>query len=149
MVRNIYLLPDMWAENRGGGMTTETIDGILYYVWRAGDELPKYQPIDVKYFNGLCWFDEQRNACVWLDVTRRWPKLINDRAQHQRMIDEAFETALDHDSYAQIQRHNQLAYMHTQSGNKEYALDHLAKAGAYVKRMMEYVQEQIDKEESK
>jgi hypothetical protein len=57
--------------------------------------------------------------------------------------------SLDSDPYAFIQRHNQLAYMHTQSGNKEYALDHLAKAGAYVKRMMEYVQEQIDKEESK
>jgi hypothetical protein len=57
--------------------------------------------------------------------------------------------SLDSDPYAFIQRHNQLAYMHTQSGNKEYALDHLAKAGAYVKRMMEYVQEQIDREESK
>jgi hypothetical protein len=28
-------------------MTIETIDNVLYYVWRAGDELPKYQPKQV------------------------------------------------------------------------------------------------------
>jgi hypothetical protein len=130
-------------------MTIETIDNVQYYVWRAGDELPKYQPIRCEIrggrYNG---YNTDILPKIWDGLYDMviWPKLLNDRAQHQRMIDEAFETALDHDSYAQIQRHNQLAYMHTQSGNKEYALDHLAKAGAYVKRMMEYVQEQIDKE---
>jgi hypothetical protein len=34
-------------------------------------------------------------------------------------------------------------------GKYKESLDHLAKAGAYVKRMMEYVQEQIDKEGEK
>jgi hypothetical protein len=130
-------------------MKVETIDNVQYYVWRAGDELPKYQPIDVEYYNGIEWLNGVSSFDSWHDATRRWPKLLNDRAQHQRMIDEAFKTALDSDPYAFIQRHNQLAYMHTQSGNKEYALDHLAKAGAYGKRMMEYVQEQIDKEGEK
>lgn len=134
-------------------MTIETIDNVLYYVWRAGDKLPKYQPIDVWRYSGVVndWMKEREPLSDWqgFPCDRRWPKLLNDRAQHQRMIDEAFETALDSDPYAFIKRHNQLAYMHTQSGNKQYALDHLAKAGAYVKRMMEYVQEQIDKEGEK
>lgn len=135
-------------------MTIETIDNVQYYVWRAGDELPKYRPINIESKSVIIkngkedfkWYPTTHFMADWLSCDRRWPKLLNDRAQHQRMIDEAFETALDHDLYAYIQRHNQLSYMHTQSGNKEYALDHLAKAGAYVKRMMEYVQEQIDKE---
>lgn len=137
-------------------MTIETIDNVLYYVWRAGDELPKYKPIGCKfkYKEGNEFYDvvcAPTGCSDWNDFYESviWSKLLNDRAQHQRMIDEAYETALDSDTYAFIQRHNQLAYMHTQSGNKQYALQHLSLAGAYVKRMMEYVQEQIDKEGEK
>lgn len=134
-------------------MTIETIDNVLYYVWRDGDELPKYQPIDTE---AKSFRDNDNEEFITKYDWKRfyseviWPKLINDRAQHQLMIDEAFESlepVLDkHACYCMMLDDIE----HAENSNyNERLLQRLAYITAQGKRMMEYVQEQIDKEESK
>jgi hypothetical protein len=165
-------------------MKVETIDNVLYYVWRAGDELPKYQPIGCEIrggrYNG---YNTDIIPKIWdgLYAMVIWPKLINDRAQHQRMIDEAYTHACEKhpkfcNSYIStvgiefisqdvkrikqhVNTHKEAHYIMGEEllesceayleGRLTDCLHELAQCGAVVKRMMEYVQEQIDKEESK
>ena len=129
-------------------MRTETIDGVVYYVWKAGDELPDYQPIDYQWLDddGV-WKEGDANTEYWSNCyDRRWPKLVNDRARHQRMIDEAFEkvdtnnlisSAVYATSYMRRIDVNNL-------GNQ--TLKDIAYMCAYLKRMMEQVQAEIYKE---
>lgn len=125
-------------------MTIETIDNVLYYVWRAGDELPSYQPIGCEIIGGrYSGYKTDIPYKQWNDSgfdMVRWPKLLNDRAQHQRMIDEEFEKM---DTFEP--KDDDKLFIGC-GGNKQYMISHYAQLGAYVKRMMEYVQEQIDKE---
>jgi len=161
-------------------MTTETINNVLYYVWRAGDELPKCRPIGMKENNGI-------GPAGWQKYCERviWPKLPNDRAQHQRMIDEAYTHACEkHPKLCDIFTDRGVAtvkdnlenckgileltikydkaeacrVLHEEcleveeaylEGRPTDCLYELAQCGAVVKRMMEYVQEQIDKEGEK
>lgn len=167
-------------------MKTETIDGVLHYVWRPGDELPGYQPINVEYDSPLLkeWIKTETPISLWGDcgLARRWPKLLNDRAQHERMIKEEYEHAVKkHPKFCDIVTDRGIATVQDNLDNcreilnlsgrhgKEEAcrvlqeecleveeaylegrlhdcLHELAQCGAVVKRMMEYVQCEIDKE---
>ena len=129
-------------------MTIETIDNVLYYVWRAGDELPKYQPICCELCVTINHVDKEWQTDIsrpynWIDCPRRWPKLLNDRAQHQRMIDEAFEKV----TYATFEQVEDALFdrvVDLSANYIKYSVEQLALCGALVKRMMEYVQAEID-----
>lgn len=137
-------------------MRTETIDGIVHYVWKAGDEFPDYQPIECKwrttdktnlYPEGV----EPVDWCLTGEYDRLWPKLINDRARHQRMIDEAFEKlSCDKEPFDFYTIKSDMEHALVDYGifNEECML-FLVKSSANIKRMMEHVQAEIDKEESK
>ena len=163
-------------------MKVETIYGVDYYVWRKGDDFPDYQPINATIIGGkfhgkeLGVLAEYWN-CLFTFDRIIWPKLLNDRARHQRMIDEAYIHAcekhpkfcneftnygLNHVSEClasvrditnktgnadDILNEEYLEVIESYlKGNLNDCLHELAQCGAVVKRMMEYVQAQIDKE---
>lgn len=133
-------------------MRTETIDGVVYYVWKDGDELPDYQPIGLQFQGALTstWRDASlTNPKDWeRPHTRRWPKLLNDRARHQRMIDEAFEKlSCDKEPFDFYTIKSDMEHALVDYGifNEECML-FLVKSSANIKRMMEHVQAEIDKE---
>lgn len=126
---------------------TETIDGVVYYVWKAGDALPDYQPIECKW-NSPCFgfISEHEHFSTWRWCDRRWPKLVNDRARHQRMIDEAFEKIKDADRYQTFLQLATAFHLFFCSSNTDEFMIHAVESSALLKRMMEHVQAEIDKE---
>lgn len=132
-------------------MRTETIDGVLHYVWRQGDELPSYQPVGVEWMTSSgSWLFNGTNTADWKTRPRRWPKLLNDRAQHQRLLDEAYEHAVKNCRPVQAfdvtsSMMEGIRLIQSNEGKKT-GLVYLARAGAHILRLMEWAQGEIDKE---
>ena len=128
-------------------MKTETIDNVVYYVWKAGDELPSYQPIDAELLYQDDWEKSLLFKEDWGRYKYRWPKLINDRAQHQRMIDEAFDSIKDDsltiDDLISCLQQIEYSTMRGDFTNVKCALSLLSARSLL---LMEHVQVEIDKE---